>query len=128
MQLMNAALAAGGGPSNTTKRLGQLSITYDGVAAELPGDIRKNLQDCMREAGVVISAANGTLIMSAVKSLSNTKLLHPMSDVAWGRMPRKVQNNGLIGPWSPATRDHQTYDDTSSTISEDGAISGTYFL
>jgi len=133
LHALNAASAGGGaGVGNTSKRLGSFAVTYDGGTDVIsPGDVRKSLNDCMAEAGNLISALNGKSVQYGVQSISNTHLLHPLADVAWGRQPRKLKNNGTTGPWKDATRDYKMYDDASSPDGLDttkGFVSGTYFL
>lgn len=103
MQVLNAAVAAGGtAGGNTSKRLGSLSITYDGGSNDgvSPGDIRKQLEECMIEAGQQISAESGRAVQWTVKSLDNDHITHPIRDPRWGRQPRQILDDGqTTGPW-----------------------------
>jgi hypothetical protein len=130
LQALNAAIAGGGGLGNTSKRLGTFAVSYDGATDEAaPGDIRKNLTECMFEASTIISAGQETGIQYAVKSFKNTLITHPQKDVAWGRMPRKIPDTGITGPWKDATRDYKTYEDTAGLTEEGGYfVSGTYYI
>jgi len=108
---LNAAIAGGGATiGNTRKRLGQLSITYDsGNDATTPGDIRKELDACIMEAGNLISALQGNRVRFAVQSIRNNRLVHPMADPKWGRQPRKVEDRGTHGPYEGAIGDFEFY-------------------
>jgi len=102
MLLLNAAIAAGGGGGgNTSKRLGGLSISYDGGGdgGSSPGDTRKALEDCMKEAAISIGALQGKSVQWTVQSLNNSFITHPQRDPMWGRQPRQVLDNGTTGPW-----------------------------
>lgn len=104
LMALNAAIAAGLG-GNVTKRLGEFQVTYDKRYMD-PGQIRKNLSDCVEEAANIIGSLMGTRVVSAIKGLKNAYLTHPFTDPAWGRFPRSVliqtsdiTGNPTKGPW-----------------------------
>lgn len=100
---LNAAAAAGGagGGDNTSKKLGALSITYGGGSdgGLDSGDVRRALDQCVRESADLIGAQMGTKVQYAVKAYRNTIVAHPQNDATWGRNPRFILENGTNGPW-----------------------------
>ncbi len=102
MMALNAAIAGGAtGGGNTTKRLGAMSISYDGGNDDgtKPGDVRKNLDDCIRDSSDVMGAELGTSVQYAIQSVNNTYIKHQYKNPSWGRSPRMIERNGNKGPW-----------------------------
>ena len=101
MQTLNTILAN----QNTSKRLGAFDVSYGVRPGSIsPAEIRKSLDDCMKESAISIQALDGTLLAFATKSLHNNMLRHPMADPQWGRHPRKV-DLFVHGPWRRAFND-----------------------
>jgi hypothetical protein len=92
---------------NTSKRLGAFKVDYDkgGIS---PAEVRKQLDDCLKESAISIQALEGTLLAFATKSINNVALRHPQADPQWGRHPRKV-DLFIHGPWRRAYNDIQLY-------------------
>lgn len=102
---LNAAIASNANLGNISKRLGSFDIKYGGDKNNIsPADVRKSLQDCIAESDILIQTWNGTLIQTAIKSIHNPYITHPMNDPQWGRHPRKVPDD-IEGPWQEAYND-----------------------
>lgn len=90
---------------NTSKKLGAFDVSYGVVPGSVsPAELRKQLDDCLKESAISIQALDGTLLAFATKSLHNNMLRHPQADPQWGRHPRKV-DLFVHGPWRRAFND-----------------------
>jgi hypothetical protein len=90
---------------NTNKRLGAFDVSYGVRPGSIsPSEVRKSLDDCLKESAISIQALDGTLLAFATKSLHNNMLRHPQADPQWGRHPRKV-DLFVHGPWRRAFND-----------------------
>lgn len=90
---------------NTSKKLGAFDVSYGVRPGSIsPAEVRKSLDDCLKESAISIQALDGTLLAFATKSLHNSILRHPQADPQWGRHPRKV-DLFVHGPWRRAFND-----------------------
>ena len=91
---------------NSSKKLGAFDVSYSQVPGSFitVGDLRKEMDNCLKESAISIQSLDGTLLAFATKGLHNRMLRHPQADPQWGRHPRKV-DLFVHGPWRRAFND-----------------------